>query len=334
MKTLKMIVAGCALFCAASHARADEVTLVFATVGAPNANFVVDVLHPWAENLNKLGKGQINIEVRDGTAVASPRNYYDRVINDVVQIAWGTQSSIGGQFLRSAVAGLPFIADKSEDGSVALWRLSQSNPVSADYGEVVPLYLVSFPQGRLHLTKPMKSIDDLPGLKVLTTSKITSDAIAHLGATPLTIVSADIYASLQRGTANGTIVNWAAMDVFKLAEVTSYHVDAPLGGSTGMVIIARKKFDALPAAARQILMENSGETWSRKFGTFWDGAAAQARRDAESGRNHVIVELTPDQRANWQKRVTPVIDAWVRDTPDGAEVLAAFRREMEKLQAR
>ena len=46
-----------------------------------------------------------------------------------------------------------------------------------------------------------------------------------------------------------------------------------------------------------------------------------------------VTKLTPEQYALWKKRIEPVINAWVKQTPDGAKVLAAYREELKKLHA-
>ena len=56
---------------------------------------------------------------------------------------------------------------------------------------------------------------------------------------------------------------------YKLAEVTSYHYEMRLGASTGMVFMAKKRYDALPPAAKKILDDNSGEAASRAWGKWW-----------------------------------------------------------------
>jgi TRAP-type transport system periplasmic protein len=74
---------------AATPAVAQETTLVFATTNAPNAHLNARVMHPWAERINQQGKGVVRIDVRDGPTMANHLNYYQRVMDDVVQIAWG-----------------------------------------------------------------------------------------------------------------------------------------------------------------------------------------------------------------------------------------------------
>lgn len=319
---------------AATSARADEVNLMFGTTLPGQVHLNMRVLHPWAERINEQGKGVIHIDVRDGSSIADLSNFYSRVQDDVIQIAWGLQSAIGGKFPRSDVAALPFEVEKAEIGSVALWRLYKSGLLDAEYDTVQPLYLITFPPAGLHFAKQPKTLETLAGLKFALGSKVGASTIERLGGTPLSMVTSDYYTAIQRGMVDGAMVQWTAFQPFKLEDVTFYHVDTKLGGAAGMVFMAKKKYAALPAAARKILDDNSGEAESRVYGKFWDDVDNEGRQSVEAlGSKHTIVTLPAATEAKWRVAVTPVIDEWVKSTPDGAKVLAAFRAETAKVKA-
>ena len=42
---------------------------------------------------------------------------------------------------------------------------------------------------------------------------------------------------------------------------------------------------------------------------------------------------SPDKEAMWMARIQPVIAAWEKRTPDGARVLAAFRKEVAAISS-
>ncbi|HEY3916349.1 MAG TPA: TRAP transporter substrate-binding protein [Stellaceae bacterium] len=314
-------------------ASADETTLIFATANPgdthPNALF----MHPWAQSLNADGKGVVQIDVRDGTAIANATNAYDRVLDDVVQIGWILQNDVAGKFPRSDVGTLPFMARSSAEGSTALWRLYQSGLLDAEYDTIHPLMLVAMTASGIHMSHPLKSLDSLGGAKLIVASKVNADAITLLGGSPLSIPLFEMYAAIQRGTADGAAVSWTSFNPFKLAEVTNYHVDTTLGTSVGMIFMSKRKYESLSPAVKKVLDAHSGEMASRAFGAFWD----QERKDGKGqtvarGDKRTIVTLTPEQTAAWRQKMAPLEAAWVARTPDGAKVLAAYRTELSKLQ--
>lgn len=333
--SLKTIAAMLAALCMiAGAARADEINLLFGTTLPSQVHLNVRVLHPWAERINEQGKGIIHIDVRDGSEIANLDNFYSRVQDDVIQVSWGLQSSIGGKFPRTQVGALPFEVEKAEIGSVALWRLYKEGLLNAEYDTVQPLYMITFPPSGIHYAKAPKTLENLKGLKLATGSKVGADTIERLGGTPLSMVTSDYYTAVQRGMVDAVLVQWTAFQPFKLQDVTFYHLETKLGGATGMVFMAKKKYEALPAAARKILDDNSGEAESRVYGKFWDDVDNEGREMVKAlGDKHQIVQQPAAIEAKWRAAVAPVIDDWVKSTPDGAKVLAAFRAETAKVKA-
>lgn len=331
-----MTLAAAAIMIAAAPAavRAEGINLLFGTTLPAQVHLNMRVLHPWAERINEQGKGVVHIDVRDGSEIANLSNFYSRVQDDVIQISWGLQSAIGGKFPRTAVGGLPFEVEKAEVGSVALWRVYKSGLFDAEYDTVHPLYMITFPPSGIHYAKQPKTFDDLKGLKLATGSKVGADTIEHLGGTPLAMITSDYYTALQRGMVDAVLVQWTAFQPFKLQEVTFYHLETKLGGTTGMVFMAKKKYDALPPAVRKLLDDNSGEAESRVYGKFWDDVDNEGRDMVKAlGDKHKIIPQSPEVAAKWRKAVEPVIDDFVKTTPDGAKILAAFRAETAKVKA-
>jgi TRAP-type C4-dicarboxylate transport system substrate-binding protein len=328
------VIAAAVSIAAAPAAKAEEINLLFGTTLPAQVHLNQRVLHPWAERINEQGKGAVHIDVRDGSEIANLGNFYSRVQDDVIQISWGLQSAIGGKFPRTAVGGLPFEVDKAEIGSVALWRLYKSGMFTAEYDTVQPLYMITFPPSGIHYAKQPKTLEDLKGLKLATGSKVAADTIERLGGTPLSMITSDYYTAVQRGMVDAVLVQWTAFQPFKLQDVTFFHLETKLGGTTGMVFMAKKKYDALPAAVKKLLDDNSSEAESRVYGKFWDDVDNEGRDMVKTlGGKHQIVQQAPETAAKWRKAVEPVIDDWVKATPDGAWVLAAFRAETAKVKA-
>jgi TRAP-type C4-dicarboxylate transport system substrate-binding protein len=325
---------GCAAtFCLAGGARAEETTLIFATDGPTGTHVAVRMFHPWADHINEVGKGVLHLDVRDGMSIVNPTNFYDRVQNDVVQIAWGSLGNLTGTFPHAEFSMLPFQAEKSADASVAFWRLYKSGALDPDFKDVVPLMMTVYPQADVHLAKPPKSIDTLQGLRLMVVAKVSAQSIAVLGGSPNSLPLPDLYTGLQHGTIDGAVIAWTAFQPYKLAEVTSYHYEMRLGASTGMVFMTKKRYDALPAAARKILDDNSGERASRTLGLAWDEVADEARKGAESDPKQQVVYPSPEALAKWQQITAPVSADWVKNMPGGDRVLTAFRTYLAQVKA-
>jgi len=318
---------------AIGHARAEEVTLLFGTSTPPNTHISLRVFHPWAERINAAGKGVIKIDIRDGMAIANPSNFYTRVLEDVIQIGWGSHNSVAGRFPLSGFSNMPFETERSEDSSVAFWRLYQRGLFDAEYKDIVPLFMQVYPQSQIHLAKPPKALDDIAGLRLMVVAKTAGEVATKLGAAPISLPLPDLYEGLQRNTVDGTVISWTAFQPFKLAEVTTYHIDTRLGTAPAMVFMARKRYQALPAEARKILDANSGEAQSRALGKAWDEVETEARNAAKADSKHIVVDPPAELTAKWQKAVTPITANWAETTPGGKALLENFRAVLTEVKA-
>src|SRR5579862_1736770 len=334
IKRMAMVAAALGMVVMQPPVKGAAINLLFATTSPAPVHLNMRALHHWAERINEQGKGIIHIDVRDGEAIANLSNFYSRVQDDVIQISWGLQSAIGGKFPRTLVGGLPFEVEKAEIGSVALWRIFKNGVISSEYDTVQPLYMITFPPSGIHYGKAPKTLENLNGLKLATGSKVGASTIERLGGTPLSMVTSDYYTAVQRGMVDAVLVQWTAFQPFKLQDVTFYHLETKLGGATGMVFMAKKKYEALPANVRKILDDNSGEAESRVYGKFWDDVNREGEEMVKAlGDKHQIVAVPSDIEAKWRQTVSPVIDDWTKATPDGEKVLAAFRAETAKIRA-
>jgi TRAP-type C4-dicarboxylate transport system substrate-binding protein len=316
----------------AQSASAQETKLIFATASPPGGAQATGFHHPWAQRMNS--QGVLTVDVRDGSALANFSNMYDRVLNDVVQIGWALHGAVGGRFPRTEVASLPFLVDNGEDASVALWRLYETGLLDEEYRDAVPLVFGVFGQFQIHFSRPIAPTDNLRGLKIAATTKVQLEAAGKLGATPLSIPSQDVYEALQRGTIDGTMIAWSAFNSFKLGEVTTHHIEVPLGATTTMLFMARKRYNALPQAARKIIDDNSGEAISREFGAHQDRLWKEQRALALRDGKHTLVPLTPVQDAEWRRKVTPAIEDWAQSAPNGRKILETYRAILAEAKKR
>ncbi len=319
----------------ATAAVAAEATLIFATTTPGRAPINTRVHHPWAKTINQAGKGVIKIDVRNGRTVANAINSYSRVMGNVVQISQASLSYVAGKFPLSDVVNLPLISGKSTPASVAFWRLYKSGLLNSEFTDVLPLALVALPQAGLHLSKKPGSLRDLKGLKLQSGGKILSQTLSSLGATPISLTVVNLYQALQRGTVDGTVIQYSTFPIFKFNEVTSYHVDYPFSSWPIMLFMQKKRFDGLSAEARRIVLDKSGEAQSRRWGQYNDAADQHSRRmiEAKAGR-HTIVTPTPQRAEAWRKRIRPVLDKWAKSSPAAGKVLARYRAEIKKAEGK
>ena len=321
IKTLSALLVGVSLLVLPSQATE---TLTFATASPPQGPISTVIFDGWAQRINADGEGIVEIDVQHGFTVANPANFYDRVKDGVVPLSWGIMTMVGGRFPLTSVVELPNMPASGEAASVAFWRLYSEGYLDAEYHDIVPLFLTAFPQSGIHLSKPLASLDDLGGARVIAGSQTNSGVVQALGGVPQSINPADAYEAIQRGTADGRLVPWSAFPPFRMEEITSYHIEAPVGTAVGMVFISRSVWEGLSEEAREIIMRHSGEEQTRLLGQFFDQQEAGIRGGLVAKGGHEVVSPDMDQAAEWVTRLQPVVDDWLGRTEGGQTVLDRY----------
>ena len=328
---LKRIVWGAAFAIAsAAPVAAEPITLKLNSPAPPWSYVNKEVLGPWAEAVTAASDGTLQVQTFFGGTLGNFANTYDRVVDQVVDVGFILFAFASGKFKQQDVAALPFEAETSILSSVALWNLYQKGVTAGEFDAVRPLGLWTFPNAAIHSREPIRTLDDFKGKKLIASNAIAAKIVPALGATPISFRPDEAYTALQRGTTDGALMPFTGMETFKLHEVTRYHLDAALGGDAAMVFISRKRYDALPAKAKEAIDRNSYLPLARKLGE-------KTQEQWEKARNLVkdsVTTLTPEQEAEWKRRVAPIAAEWAQTVPDGAKVLAAFRAEVAEARAK
>ena len=311
---------------------ADPVTLKLAFPAPLTDPNYTGGVGPWVKEVQNASGGALQFQVL-GPPFANFGNVYDRALNNVAQVAFGTFGPLASQYPRTQVATLPFITNDTVRLSKALWQLYATGPLHGEFEKVKLLSLFSFAGPAINTNETISSLANLKGLKVAVAGRTLADVLTALGATPVTLTPSEFFQGLNRGTVRGAAISMGAVELFKLDEVTTHHLLAPLGNAPGFVIMNKTAFAELPANLQQLIDRFSGATLSDQMGAANDLAQRQAidHMKAKSGQH--VNELSATEFAVWKARMEPIVQSWVKDTPDGAAVLAALRAELARLQA-
>jgi len=313
-------------------APAQETRLIFTSLspgGSPNSVF----FNAWAQKVNEQSKGALKVEVRDGVTLANFGNSYDRVLADVVQIAWVQPAFVAGKFPLAEITNLPFMTDSDENCSLSLWRYYKSPVMQAELKDVVPIWASCLGQTGVHFAKPLHSDVDLSGLKLRVAGKIPSQIVERMGGQPVSMTAEALYESLQRGTIDGAVTSWAAFEPYKLQEVAFYHLEVPIGSTPSMFVMSRKKYDSLSPEARKVIDDNSGETATREAAKHFASQAQRARDKVAELKGHTIVKLTPAQLGTWEEKLKPIRSDWAKDRPGADKAIETFSDIYAKVKA-
>jgi TRAP-type C4-dicarboxylate transport system substrate-binding protein len=323
------LLASALVFAGTCSANAETV-LRFATTLPEQVTIVSEFLAPWAQKVTESSNGELKIEVLNGPTIANARNVYERVLSGVVDIAWATHGALPVGFPKTSVSTLPFVVEDAITGSEALWTLYENGLLDGEYDMIAPLALVATPPAGFHSTKPVNTIADMEGTKVRVSDRVASQAIEALGAAPIALTPPELYQGVSQGVVESVHTPYTGLVTFRLDEITSDHLDVDFGSLPGLIFINRSVYESLPPAARKALDDNSGLSLSHDFAKWFDDFNTAGHAKVETMDGHTIHTLSDEETGKWKAAVQPVVDAWIAETPGGAEILETFRSSMQE----
>ena len=180
-----------------------------------------------------------------GTQLGNITRLYDEVQSGVVDIAHGLAGIPAGRLNRLRLMELPFTAKTADAASRTLWDLHDL--IKPDFPNLKILALHAHNAGQIHMvTKRVRNTEDLKGMRIRFPSEAVKEMLSYLGAVPVGLPPGAVYENMEKGVIDGAAFTWDAMNSFKLAEVTKYHLDAKAYVSTFWFAMNQRKYDSLP----------------------------------------------------------------------------------------
>jgi TRAP-type C4-dicarboxylate transport system substrate-binding protein len=325
----KAIVAALMAAGMALPAAAEPIILKLNSPAPPRSYLHSGVFEPWAQALEQASDGTLKIQMFYGGTLGNFAVTYDRVIDGVADIGFILTAFAGGKFKQQDVAALPFETKDANEAAAALWKIYEKGLTSAEFEQVKLLGIWTFPNSALHTKEPLRTIDEVKGKKLVTTSAIAAKVATHLGATPVTFRPDEAYQAISRGITDGCIMPFTGMETFKIHEVAKYHLDAALGGDAAILFMNKQRYDGLPAKAKEALDKNSYLSLSQRLGAKTTAEWSRAR----DGVKDTVSVLSADQEKIWKGALEPMAKEFVSSTPEGAKVLEAFRAEVAAMRS-
>jgi TRAP-type C4-dicarboxylate transport system substrate-binding protein len=332
-RILSFLAAASAIATVSAAAFAEEAVLLrYGDPGPPDATIHADLIQPWAEKVNKESGGGLNVKVFVGYSLVNMLNTLDRVADGVADFAFCILGPVSSQFPQTLVATLPFEAESAHEAGLALQRLYDKGIIAGEWTKVKPIAFGIFANLSYHTVPPVKTLSDLKGVKMSVQGRLSSETLEALGGTPISLPINQVYEALHHGMVQGSAIGWPAAVAFKLTDIAQNHMHASLGGEAAIMIMNNKSYVNLSGKAKAVVDANSGTFYTNWFNKVIDDTERDKIAATEKMGNQSIYTLPPPELATWKKLIEPVVADWVKRTPDGAHVLATFRREIAAIR--
>jgi len=331
-----LIFGGCAK---PAPAPAKPVEIIF-QAEHPRPQFLTQqVIEPWVMGFEEKSGGKLKMFYYDKNGVVPREGLMDAVADNVLQSGVVCLVAEPGRYPLSEVVSLPFTSSSSTISSLVAWHLYEEFPewramFPDDVKMLTHFVSASF---QIHtVKKPIRTVADLKGMKMLGVNAWAVDVLGKVGAIPSFAHMPDVYENLEKGMADGLICPLAPIRAMKVAEVAKYHTIINLCYDCFGVPMNLSVFEGLPADLQKLINDESGAKISEACGKALDeGSLEDCQWMIENGAT--FYELPPEEMDKFVQAIMPLRQQWVAEMKSkglpGQEVLDEALRygaELEK----
>ncbi|MBN1829460.1 MAG: TRAP transporter substrate-binding protein [Deltaproteobacteria bacterium] len=263
----------------------------------------------WAKEIENRTKGMVKITVFPGGSLTKADQCYDGTVSGISDIGMSCFAYSRGRFPLMEALDLPMGYPNGMTATyVANDFFKRFQP--AELQDVKVLYIHAHGPGLLHTRKPVRTIEDLKGMKIRSTG-LSAKVAAALGAVPVAMGQPQAYEALQKGVVEGTITPIETLKGWKQAEVVKFTTDcSDIGYTTAMfVVMNKKKWNGLPDDIRKTFESVSAE-WMPRHGKVWDDLDVEGRNFTLSLGNEIL-KLSAQENERWIAAVQPIIEEYI-----------------------
>ena len=266
----------------------------------------------FCEEINKRTAGKVEITYYPGGTLVTATKVYDGVVNNVADIGFCHIGYTRGRFPVTETLNLPV-------GYPSGWVATQV--INDFYDKFKPkewndVHVLHFfgpgPQIIATTKKPVKTLDDMKGLKFRATGKL-ADVMKALGGIPVAVEMVDSMTGCRGASSTGFSIQWRHGRAGRRENCVKYATQSrAVGVAYPFYIIMNKgKWNKLPDDVKKIFTEVSMQ-WKDKYG-YTASALDLTGRDFLKKHGGQLFPLAPEEAARWVKAVQPVIEQHVKE---------------------
>jgi TRAP-type C4-dicarboxylate transport system substrate-binding protein len=280
---------------------------------SPMHPFHVNIMVPFAEEVEKQTEGRVKIFVYPANELAAADKNYDAVLSGIIDIGLVLPAYTPGLFPLTSILEFPFMFTSPEQSNLTAAELFRTNPVVRDteYKDVEVLWWGTTDLGHFLLQKPVSSLSELNGMKLRSPSTVGNDVLTALGAVPVTLPVSDTYDAIDRGIVDGTLLPISTLNSFNLAEVVSDILEMNMYATPLHMVMNKASWNKISPADQKIMRDLLDEFPKKAGDLYGHDTTTGYERAATDGIG--IHKLSPEELEKFKEAVEPLVKQWLDD---------------------
>ena len=270
----------------------------------------------WAAMVNKAGKGRVKVIPFHSGALAGARQVYDACINGIVDIVYAAVPHYAGRFPMTEALIHPGsnLDDPLLASRVAMTLYRKYPEMQKDFRQVKFLFLYGFaPISIATVKKPVRTVEDVKGLRLRVAQKGIADLLKTVGASPMFIKPPDIFMNLQKGVIDGSAMGWSGHHAFGTNKLAKYFTIVPaFPGPFFIFGMNKAKWNKLPPDVQDVIMSMSGDVGSQHYARSALKETEASTKDLRGNPAKEIIKLSQKEIDRWTELSKPVQDKMIK----------------------
>jgi TRAP-type C4-dicarboxylate transport system substrate-binding protein len=268
---VKILAAAVALAFAVGAQAQQKHEIKVATFVGPQ-HFSNQWLVKWGEKLEKASGGRLAFKHFPSSQLGPTPAMYDLARTGQAEVSFFLHGATPGRFLLTELIQLPYVAGSAEIGTKVINDAGlRARYFDPEHRGVKVLLLLTHQPGNVHTTrKPIRSADDMRGLRIRFSGPVIRDFIARLGGTAVGVQPNEQLEQLQKGVLDGTFIDYGGAGVaFKMGGTVKYSTEMYSYVSSFGIGMNPDFYKGLPADLRK-LVDDSVKGVEKEMGEGWD----------------------------------------------------------------
>ena len=328
-----LVAAVAAALATAAQAQQPIEVKVAEFVGAQH--FMTKWIMQWGEKLEKASGGKLVFKHFPGAQMAPTPAHYDLARTGQADVSWFLHGGTPGRFPLTEISHLPYMVGSAEIGTKVLNdRALRSKYLDAEHKGVKVLILFTHQPGNVHTTKkPIRTADDMKGLRIRFSSPTIREFVAALGGTAVGVQPNEQLEQLQKGTLDGTFIDYGGAGVaFKMGGTVKYSTEMYSYVSSFGLAMNPEFYSKLPAELKK-LVDQSVVGVEKEVGEGWDALDTVGKKLIMDGGGQAI-KLSKAEDERFRKVGAQVTEAKLKELEGKGLPARAVHKTMAELSAK
>ncbi|OLO26620.1 hypothetical protein BTR23_22630 [Alkalihalophilus pseudofirmus] len=214
----------------------ETITLTFASPSSPESPYAKQTVEPFMEKVTELTNGVVQWDYYPSQQLGSMMDYINLTRDGVADVAYFAALNFRDEMpISSSLAGLPGLGTTGEEDSLAYHDVVRESPIlETDFlsNGVYPVMVqVAYPFEFFTSGKTIQVPDDMKGMQLMGNGGMMNALLEHLGATPVTLTTAEMFEAFDRGVVEAVHAVPSTANAYGLGDLAKFGTKGTSSGA-------------------------------------------------------------------------------------------------------